>query len=740
MYGLIPGLALLAALAPLYAETNVWTGHGPGGGMIQALAIDPKNSGTLYVSAGTSGVYKSTDGGASWSAANSGLPGSVYGLLIDPKNTGTIYARTGKLFKSTDGGASWNLLNFPANLYFLTLDPQNPSTLYAGANTGVFKSTDGGATWNAASSGLQGLSAGFVAVSPQDSGTLYAGGGYPQGVSNVGAVYRSSDGGATWISPLQQKFLGLGLPETNTCDTWNYYFARIIGRGAPPADQLFCYPPDNRELEITLDKYLNALLNYSRRREGSKYGVIGDLRMLLADPQNLNKVYALTSNGVFVSNDGALSWNDANAGLDTPYNLSVLALDAGNPGTLYAGLSYNGRLFKSTDGGASWAAFSLPGNSAVNTLSVDPRNSGTLYAGTSFGLFKTTDGASSWSLRETGIADAYVNSLLVVPQSPRTLYAGAGGMVFKTADAGATWARQDFSASIGYYLGVLAIDPKNPATLYAGGTCCSPMSPALYKSTDGGVTWFLTGLKQIPNYLLIDPRDSDTLYARSGLVGGGVVKSTDGGMTWTTMNSGLGGSANTSLQIFPLAMDPRNPDILYCIRYTDGQMFQTTDGAGSWSPVNTGWDPKLFHVAFLTADPRNSGTVYAGTVGFDCGYFDVCPQDYYQKVTDAGGTGIFKTTDGGQSWVKLDVPSIPLVYFGPYALAIDPRNSDTLYAATGYTGSVFQSVNGGASWSAVNAGFPHTQVSALVVDGQNPSTVYAGTQGSGVLSITLDSQ
>src|SRR5262249_39498977 len=157
---------------------------------------------------------------------------------------------------------------------------------------------------------------------------------------------------------------------------------------------------------------------------------------------------------------------------------------------------------------------------------------------------------------------------------------------------------------------------------------------------------------------------------------------------------------------------------LYGVRYSDGQMFKTTDAAFSWNAVKTPWDPSLFHTGVLVADPKNSGTLYAATQEFDCGYYDVCPPDYYDKAKAAGGAGLFKTTDGGQSWVKLDGPAIDSLYFGNNLLAIDPRKPSTLYAKVQYAGSFYRSTDGGATWSALTAPFPMTFVTALVVDGQ----------------------
>jgi len=225
-------------------------------------------------------------------------------------------------------------------------------------------------------------------------------------------------------------------------------------------------------------------------------------------------------------------------------------------------------------------------------------------------------------------------------------------------------------------------------------------------------------------------------------VGGGIIKSTDGGTTWSSINSGLGGTPNNVPHISALILDQQDPETLFCVRYTDAQMFRTTNGGASWTPVNSGWDAALFHVVVMAADPRNSGTLYAGTQAFDCGYGDACPPDYYDKLAATHGPGLFKTTDGGQNWIRLDIPFNPssLDFFGLSVVTIDPRTPGTLYVAAGYPSRVFRSTDGGASWNLLSSGWTSSQVTGLVVDGQNPSTLYAATQGGGVFALTFPPQ
>jgi hypothetical protein len=139
-----PAEVVFLPLVVRAAERNVWKSHGPGGGTMSGLAIDPLTPATLYASVRTSGVFKSTDGGESWSAANTGLTNTdVWPLAIDPLAPATLYAGTygGGVFKSTDGGDNWSAVNTgltSATIQALAIDPTIPSTLYAGTLGGVF--------------------------------------------------------------------------------------------------------------------------------------------------------------------------------------------------------------------------------------------------------------------------------------------------------------------------------------------------------------------------------------------------------------------------------------------------------------------------------------------------------------------------------------------------------------------------------------------------------------------------
>jgi photosystem II stability/assembly factor-like uncharacterized protein len=688
--------AMLFHAGALWAVSNTWTSIGPHGGYARALAIDPQTPDTVYVGT-TAGVFKTTNGGANWSAANSGLPRGYFprSIAIDPQRPNIVYVGGAcgtygacGMFKSTDRGANWSPINSGLEstvivVESLAVDPQNSDTLYAGTTAcfqtsgtpgwvagadnlcyrpGLFKSTDGGASWMSANNGLPWASVNFgyvmaLAIDTQTSSTVYAVTG--------GGLFKSTDRGASWSS----------LPLRATA--------------------------------------------------------------LVIDPQKPSTLYAAGS-GIWKSTDGGVSWSNAKSGL--PSNCcGSLAIDPQNPNVIYAGV-YDGGAFMSTDGGATWSDTGLPSmrdNSiAVDPpnpsagLAVDPQNPGTLYAATNgAGLFKSTDGAGSWRPVNQGLSATSVYASAIDPQNPDTIYAETSTGIVKTTDRGTKWSSSnsglpvplgDASLILSPTVRSIAIDPRTPSTLYAGvsGNLGNSQQPGgVFKSVDAGATWIAAssplGLGLFLTSLAVDPQNPNTLYAAGYGAGAngsvsGVRKSTDGGNTWT---------AAGSLPSYVRALVIDSQSALYAVG--DGWIARSTDGGTGWTnllvPAGLLGDcEECVLLGVLAVDPQRQDTLYAG-----------------------GSVGVVKSTDGGASWNLMNT-GLPLSshdWFGVTALVIDPRDPKTLYAAL--AGKVFRSTDGAASWIEVSVGITVTSVSTLMIDSKNPSTVYAGTYGGGIFAITF---
>src|SRR2546427_6914130 len=147
--GVLLGASLVTSSMTAEGGINSWTStNGPNGGSIRALAVDPVTPATLYAGTGGGGVFKSTDGGGSWTAVNTGFYTNLFvtTLAMDPQAPTTLYAGSGwTVFKSTDGGGSWTAVGLSFSVTTLAIDPQTPATLYAGTyGGGGYKSTNGG--------------------------------------------------------------------------------------------------------------------------------------------------------------------------------------------------------------------------------------------------------------------------------------------------------------------------------------------------------------------------------------------------------------------------------------------------------------------------------------------------------------------------------------------------------------------------------------------------------------------
>jgi photosystem II stability/assembly factor-like uncharacterized protein len=237
-------------------------------------------------------------------------------------------------------------------------------------------------------------------------------------------------------------------------------------------------------------------------------------------------VYDGRDDGLFKSTDAGATWQKI---LDA-VGLWALAVDAQNPGTLYAGAGYGDigaveGLFKSIDHGATW--LNVLRGVSVYAIAIDPQNADVVYVGGTGGIYKSTNAGLTWR-NVYWYPNVYGLSLAINSENPSTIYAGTYGVgLLKSADAGASWApvfRRAMSVSN------VTIDPQDIEIVYFNGS--SYPGERLFKTVDGGRSWIdiLTLPAHRMTSILVDPKTS-TLYIGTPA---GVWKSADGGVNWIT--------------------------------------------------------------------------------------------------------------------------------------------------------------------------------------------------------------
>jgi len=288
----------------------------------------------------------------------------------------------------------------------------------------------------------------------------------------------------------------------------------------------------------------------------------------------------------------------------------------------------------------SWTALGLT-TCGTWEPSVDPNNANIIYIPSCLGLAKSVDGGTSWSIISHSLGK--YGPVLIDPRNSNVMYAmdGVNGGIWKTTDGGANWTNITAYLNLPYVFNVsnMVMDPNNPNVLYSG----NYQSGGVWKTTDGGTTWNDTSLGNDIARILVDPTNSNIVYA--SIAGNNLYKSTDGGTTWTGYNI-------NSSNVRGIAIDPNNHNILYV--GTGNGVYKSTDGGVNWTFLSTG--PQGDIESALITDPTVQNTVYAGDTN-----------------------GVHMSSDGGANWhdINSNLPSLTAKY-----LLIPANNRTVLYAST----------------------------------------------------------
>jgi len=414
---------------------------------LRSLVVDPTTPTTVYAST-SSGLFRSADSGGSWELRGGGSPSS---LAIDPTNSAVLYAGApGGVWKTVDTGRTWQPLGVgppfasssgSSSVVALAIDPQNPTTVYSGAfrysgtfSQGLFRSDDGGATWVRSDKGLPGLAVRALAVDPSSPAVVYAGTASGQfGLPGRGeaVVYQSRNAGADWKETGAADLDDITALAVDPVTPTTLYVGTYCSAIGPIIAKYCKAPPLSGELSKSIDG-------------GASWSTVLSSRIssLAIDPHSPETLYVgigcLNNMGCrnVKSTDGGITWVDLEG---LPAGFPEAARFLLDPfGVLYVVSSTgpsSSRVFKSTNGGASWSAADV--DLPLYGLAIDASSPERLYATTPIGLFKSTDGANTWSA--TGLS-LPVLDLAIDPRDPDVLYAATSGSgVLRSLDGGSTW-------------------------------------------------------------------------------------------------------------------------------------------------------------------------------------------------------------------------------------------------------------------------------------------------------------
>ena len=676
-----------APVSPLPSTDLEWIRlGGPPGGTGYDIRYNFDNPEIWYVTDAHGGVHLSTDNGYTWQASNAGIPGQsgttgdaigVFCLTVDPHDPQIIWAGTidtGHIYRSTDGGKTWVERDNGISIKYdrltfrgITVDPISSDIVYAMAET-----TDESAT-------------------EQGQGTWKSGTG--------GVVYRTRNAGEHW---------------------------EIIWEGAMPSSLARYLWVDPRDTDVL---YVSTGI-FDR-------GAIGDNNSL-EDP--------FGGLGILKSTDGGQSWRilGKENGLRHLY-IGSLFMHPDNPDILLAAaghliepdtVAYISRLeddglpspmgiYRTTDGGENWTQ-TLTGFEVFSLVEMCPSDPNIVYAGSIDSIYRSEDAGVTWNTVASpwgppGVSVGFPIDMQCDPRDTGRLFVNNyGGGNFLSEDGGKTWtnASQGYTGAQIFGISIMPSEAERVYVAAFGG---------LWRSDDGGMTW--TGLYNPPDELLnlpnqsitVDPTNSDHVLAAKQEI----VESTDGGKSWAVRWSmkELVDQGIPEERIFPatpvIVFAPSDARKVY-VGFGHENCFLNHEPVCETTPIGVA----------LSSDGGTSWRISGDRQISQVNIFDVAV-DYNDAnlAYAATETGLYKTSDGGESWVlipgTLETKKIHVV-------AINPNDAQQMVAGVDRDG-MYISSDGGATWQHSSAGLePNGSIHGIVFDPTNPQRLYASDLFSGV--------
>jgi photosystem II stability/assembly factor-like uncharacterized protein len=557
-----------------------------------------------------------------------------------------------RVWRSTDRGVSWTqVLAAPyATTSLIAMNPLNSNQLVVALDK-LYRSSDGGLTWSPAAGQPPSMYAGATRPSAiawtRDGSAVWIG-------TSPALAFRSADGGATW--------------ETRSTGITTGMLSSIVHLEVDAVNPEVLYADTPQALYRTM----NGGISWNQIANPNEYGRLGPSRstsgLLLA---------ARTSDGALLrSTDFGSTWVPWSA---APHDHVFFAPSAANK--VYS-MDTAGRMRVSGDGGATWsnrASLPVPWQ---RTLVIDPADADRLLTAGVSGAFSSDDGGGTWQRGSSGMNELYF--LETAARSP-----GLGPLFATSIDEQVLYQRAfdgqwtGLAASSSALLGQPGDSALWTAVAPSDGTLYLARSASVARSIDGGLNWELRSTPQHAGTLTVDPANSLVVYCTDRFQPS--LRSADGGATWAP----VGGGVPAAVAAF--AFDPANSNIIYALSanhnlQSPSPLYRSNDGGITWTP--TAWSfSTVFRGNVLAIDPSVPAVIY---VGLD--------------------NGLYKTTDSGSTWTKLNPypQAIFPVNISSIAIAlltggVPPEARNAINVSTTQTYGPMRSVDGGATWELLRA-------------------------------------
>jgi photosystem II stability/assembly factor-like uncharacterized protein len=678
------------------------------GNRISAVAGVPGDPQVYYAGAASGGVWKSTDGGASFKPIFDDMPVAAIGALaVAPSDPNIVWVGTGEawvirdvdmmgdgVYKSTDAGATWTHMGLPetGRIGRVIVHPTNPDIVYVCAlgrttgpqqERGVFKTTDGGRTWNRVLFADENTGCSGLAMDPRNPNVLFA--GTWQVVMHTwamfsggpgSAIYKTADGGTTWSKvespglprpPLGKIDVAFAATDSNrvyaliqTADqgslwrsddgggSWKVasWDRTLIGR-AGYYIRLAVNPANPDEVLVassSMHRSTDGGLTFPLTDRGC-----GDCHDIWMDPKDPNRWVTTGDGGMGITTDHAKSFTNVTLPIGQMYHVAV---DDRVPYWIYGNMQDDG-----TMRGRSDSPERLPG-----------------ARGGGFGRFG--GGGVEW---EHGLGGCESGFTLPDPSNPDVVWATCYGNKLTRFDATRKVARSVSPWMISldsppndakyrcHWTAPLAVDPFDPSTVYYG---CQ----VIFSTSSAGQTWKIIS----PD---LSTQDPSRIVSSGGIVGDNL------GQFYGEV-------------VFAIAPSPIREGLIWA-GTNDGKVWYTPDRGVTWNDVtkNITGLPAWGTVSKIEPSHFDPATAYVAV-------------DFH--LMDDRQPYLYKTDDYGKTWTKIvgDLPAVhPLDYVR--VVAENPNRRGMLFAGTGH--ALFYSMDDGVHWTQLRNGLPPAPVSWIVV-------------------------